>query len=66
MRMTFLDGRAPEWTGILVGLTIVRFGLILLFDQTGFRMATVLECLAVPDHRSWPRAVRDTAAGWVA
>jgi hypothetical protein len=35
MRMTFLDGRAPEWTGILVGLTIVGFGLILLFDQTG-------------------------------
>ena len=33
--MTFLDGRAPEWTGILVGLTIVGFGLILLFDQTG-------------------------------
>jgi cell wall-active antibiotic response 4TMS protein YvqF len=35
MRMTSLDGRTPEWTGILVGLTIVGFGLILLFDQAG-------------------------------
>jgi hypothetical protein len=35
MRMTFLDGRGPEWTGILIGLMIVGFGLILLFDQTG-------------------------------
>ena len=33
--MTFLDRRAPEWTGILIGVTIVGFGLILLFDQTG-------------------------------
>lgn len=33
--MTPLDGRAPEWPGILIGLTIVGFGLILLFDQTG-------------------------------
>jgi hypothetical protein len=35
MRMAFFDGRAPEWTGILIGRTIVGFGLILLFDQTG-------------------------------
>jgi hypothetical protein len=35
MHMTFLDGRAPQWTGILIGLTIVGFGLILLVDQTG-------------------------------
>jgi hypothetical protein len=35
MRMRSRDGRAPEWPGILIGLTIVGFGLILFFDQTG-------------------------------
>jgi hypothetical protein len=36
MGMTTLDGRAPEWAGIAIGLMIVGLGIVLFIDQAGF------------------------------